>query len=129
MAEIAASKYLLRLRSLSLREQALTDSHIAILAASPNVRELRVLLLGQNQITNAGVETMIASPNFPALMALRIENNPCDDPVDGHESFDEFSVHWHWVPRPFGEALEKKYGPKRYLHPEQWPASEEWPRR
>jgi len=129
MSELAACAYLLRLRSLTLRGNQLDDGDIDTLAASSYVAELRALLLDDNAITNAGVETIAASPNFRLLAGLNLDGNRCDNPIDSHQSFDEFSVYWYWVPQPFGEALEAKYGKKLYLHPEQWPPGEEWPQR
>ena len=115
IAEIVRSPALAKLELLDLDDQGVTDDDLIALAASPHVRGLRRLDLRYNPISARGIEALAASKNLAALAMVNLDGNPAD-PVDRLEYYDE--THTHRVPTDAGKALEAKYGPLRWLHPD-----------
>jgi len=115
IAELVRAPLLATIELLDLDDQGVTDADLEALAASPHVSRLRQLDLRFNLIGARGIEALAASTRLGALAQVNLGANPAD-PVDRLEYYDE--THQHRVPTAAGQALEAKYGPLRWLHPE-----------
>jgi|KBSSwiStaDraftv2_1062776.scaffolds.fasta_scaffold393113_2 uncharacterized protein (TIGR02996 family) len=111
--ELFASPHLGRIRALNLAENDLGDEGVAELAGSPHLGKLRWLSLRRNGITGVGAEALVASPNLPDLKYVDFSGND-GDPTDSPGAMDGMEIlEWHEGP---GSLLEKKYGPRPWLH-------------
>lgn len=107
-AELFASPYLSRIRSLYLVREQLGDAEAIALADSPHLGALEWLDLGANQIGAAGLEALAASGNLPRLGYLGFSGNAVADPTPRHA--DEYDAD-----TPEATELQRKHGPREWL--------------
>ncbi|MGZ3422229.1 MAG: hypothetical protein ACXVEE_30445 [Polyangiales bacterium] len=113
VASIVRSPLLAKLEALDLDDAGVTDDDIIALAASPHAANLKQLDLRFNPLTPRGIEAIAASRHLEHLEVATFDGNPAD-PTDRKEYFSETS--YDYVPTEAGKALERKYGPLRWLH-------------
>jgi len=58
---------------------------------------------------------LVTSTNLTSLENVALDFNPGANPVDRLEYYNE--TQQEAVPTEAGQALEKKYGPRRWFHP------------
>jgi uncharacterized protein (TIGR02996 family) len=120
-AELFASPYLRRIRSLSMvgefRGDNLGDAEAIALASSPQLAELEWLDLRNNCIGAAGLEALAAAETLPRLGYLGFSGNAVDDPTPRFaDEYDADSI--------AATQFQRTYGPRAWLsaHPRQtWP--------
>lgn len=78
LAALARCPYLLRLRTLDLEGNDLTDADVQTLAASPNLNQLTTLLLWNNRVGDAGLAAL-ARADLPRLTRLDLSRNGVGD--------------------------------------------------
>lgn len=119
MKELAQSRHLERLHSLSFFKNGLEDSELIALAESPYLAKLRWLDIGRNQIREAGITALAASARLPSLRYVRFEGNACTDPTPqiGETDINSSAVLWMFTP-PKGQELVRKYGAREWLSAE-----------
>lgn len=100
--------------SLSIKENNLTDFHMALLARSPHLGRLRWLSLMLNKIDMSGAEELAKSKGLKQLKYVNFYGNE----VDPTENLvvDQGVVIDTILPEE-GAILEARYGPIRWLHP------------
>ncbi len=112
-AELFASNYLGRMRSLQMDNCGLNDGHLQLLAASPQVAELRWLSVRDNEIGMAGITAMAESPSLKKLKYANFTGNPVD-PCE-ELGIDSDVVVATWLPEA-GQILESRFGYIPWLH-------------
>jgi len=114
--DLMASPFLERLVGLELCWSGLGDRETQLLAECPHVRNLRSLGLQCNRIGMEGFEALCASPYLEGLVDVNLHGNAAPNPTQeaGYEWTGALVV-VSGLP-PEGEALERKYGYKRWLH-------------
>jgi uncharacterized protein (TIGR02996 family) len=113
LRDLFTSPFLRRLRSLSLDRCGLESRDIPLLASSPSVITLRWLSLENNKLDLDGARALAAGPYLKLLRVARLSGNPVDPTEEiGIESGEVVGT---WLPEA-GEALEREFGPIRWLH-------------
>ncbi|MGV3622608.1 MAG: hypothetical protein ACO1OB_17450 [Archangium sp.] len=117
LAAVANVPELLRIATLDLKKQSLSDDDLQPLLHSKYVHALRVLDLTQNELTERSVEALASATatNLPQLERVGLQLNRCHDPADQLQFIDETTR----VPvaQASGAALEAKFGRLKWLHP------------
>lgn len=101
-----------KIRSLSIENAGLTDEQVTALADSQHVLRLRWLSLRNNAVTRTGVEALARTRNLPSLEVALLDGNPCD-PREQYGA-DNDTVTARWMPEE-GRQLETMFGPLRWL--------------
>jgi uncharacterized protein (TIGR02996 family) len=78
LPEVAASSYLVRLRTLDLENNDLGDADVLALAGSAHLGELSTLLLWCNHLGDPGVQALVAG-RLPRLRRLDLSRNSVGD--------------------------------------------------
>jgi uncharacterized protein (TIGR02996 family) len=108
VAELFASPYLRRIRSISMLHQQLGDEAAIAIASSPHLARMEWLQLSNNRIGAGGLEALVASERLPRLGYLGFAANVAEDPTP--RQADEYDAD-----TAAAVEFQRRYGPRDWL--------------